>query len=81
MEHAEQRPDTCRLAVSIRLDSVSLRPCPSIYDSAREADPITRLVEQETERTDPSWREHQKERWESPPADIVELADLLNHGQ
>ena len=45
-----------------------------IYGSPREADAITRVVQEETERIDPDWRENARLRWQSRPADIVDVA-------
>lgn len=42
-----------------------------IYGSPRAADPIARVVDEETAKIDPLWREHDRERWAGRPADVV----------
>lgn len=46
----------------------------AIYDSQRAADPISKVVEEETAKIDPLWREHDRERWAGRPADVVSLS-------
>ncbi|MNW32191.1 hypothetical protein D3C74_91290 [compost metagenome] len=41
-----------------------------IFDTPRAADPIYRVLDEETVKIDPLWREHNKERWQSSPADL-----------
>lgn len=43
----------------------------TIFDSPRSADPISKVVDDETAKIDPLWREHDKERWAGRPADVV----------
>jgi len=42
-----------------------------IFDSPRAADPISKVVDEETAKIDPLWREHDRERWAGRPADVV----------
>lgn len=42
-----------------------------ILGSPRASDPITQVLDEETSKIDPRWREHNKERWSGRPADIV----------
>ena len=44
----------------------------TVFDSPRAADPISRAVDDETEKIDPLWREHERERWAGRPADVVD---------
>ena len=48
-----------------------------IYGTPRAADPIYRVLDEETEKIDPKWREHNKERWAARPADIYAKNDNL----
>ncbi|MEO9332761.1 MULTISPECIES: hypothetical protein [Gammaproteobacteria] len=41
------------------------------FDDPRAADPISRVVDDETARLDPLWREHDRERWAGHPADVI----------
>lgn len=43
----------------------------TIFDSPRAADPISEIVDDETAKIDPLWRDHDKERWAGRPADVV----------
>lgn len=43
----------------------------AIYDTPRAADPISKVVDEETAKIDPLWREHNRERWAARPADVV----------
>lgn len=43
----------------------------AVFDSARAADPIASIVDDETAKIDPLWREHDRERWNGRPADVV----------
>lgn len=43
----------------------------AIYDTPRAADPISNVVDEETAKIDPLWREHDRERWAGRPADVV----------
>lgn len=43
----------------------------TIFDSPRAADPISKVVDDETAKIDPLWREHDRERWAGRPADVV----------
>lgn len=47
------------------IDTVSL-----IFDSPRAADPISNVLDQETAKIDPQWRENNRERWAGRPADL-----------
>ncbi len=42
-----------------------------IYGSPRAADPISQTLDAESEKSDPSWREHDKARWAARPADLA----------
>lgn len=42
-----------------------------IFDSQRAADPIFKVLDEETSKIDPLWREHNQDRWTEHPADIV----------
>lgn len=42
-----------------------------IYDNPRMADPISLVLDEETAKIDPQWREHNQERWAGRPADVV----------
>ncbi|MGV2886200.1 hypothetical protein [Paenibacillus taichungensis] len=42
-----------------------------IFDSPRAADPISKVLDEETAKIDPQWREHNQERWAGRPADIT----------
>ncbi len=42
----------------------------TIFESRRAADPIMRVVDEETARIDPGWREHDRARWTARPADL-----------
>jgi hypothetical protein len=46
----------------------------TLFDTPRAADPITQALDDEVERLDPKWREHQRERWEARPADVTSSA-------
>ncbi|RRJ54961.1 hypothetical protein EHV15_35930 [Paenibacillus oralis] len=48
------------------IDTVSL-----ILDTPRAADPISKILDEETARIDPQWREHDRERWLGRPADLT----------
>ena len=43
----------------------------TVYDSPRTADPIAKVVDEETAKIDPDWREHAQQRWAGLPADVV----------
>ncbi|HGY8638657.1 TPA: hypothetical protein ACNTT7_003556 [Escherichia coli] len=42
-----------------------------VFDSARSADPVMAVVDEEVSRIDPLWQEHNRERWAGRPADVV----------
>ena len=42
-----------------------------IYESPRAADPILYLLDAETARIDPDWRENHRLRWAARPADFT----------
>ena len=42
-----------------------------IYDNNRTADPIQKAVDEESDRIDPEWREHDRQRWAGRPSDVV----------
>lgn len=42
-----------------------------IFDSPRVADPIMAVLDAETAKIDPEWREHDRERWAARPADVT----------
>lgn len=46
----------------------------ALFDTPRAADPITQALDDEVERLDLQWREHQRERWEVRPADVTSSA-------
>lgn len=48
------------------VDAVTL-----LYDSSRAADPISRVVDEETAIIDPDWRENDRLRRVSKPADLA----------
>lgn len=48
------------------IDTASL-----IFESPRAADPIFQVLDKETAKIDPRWREHTKQRWSGRPADVV----------
>ena len=79
-EYARQRAsDVTRGAETPRLAAVLLQKygcgvadaVSTIFDNARAADPISQVLDEETAKIDPDWREHNRERWEGRPADIV----------
>jgi hypothetical protein len=41
-----------------------------LLGNPRSADAIFRVVDEETARIDPMWREHDRERWSWKPADV-----------
>ncbi|ONG73305.1 hypothetical protein BKK44_08300 [Bacillus cereus] len=43
----------------------------TIYDTPRAADPIFQILDEETMKIDPQWKEHNQVRWTSKPADIA----------
>lgn len=43
----------------------------AIFDTPRAADPISKVVDEETAKIDSLWREHDRERWAGRPADVV----------
>ena len=43
----------------------------AIYDSPRAADPISRVVDEETAIIDPDWKETDRQRWAARPADLA----------
>lgn len=43
----------------------------TVFDTPRAADPISNVVDEETAKIDPLWREHDRERWAGRPADVV----------
>lgn len=43
----------------------------TIFDTPRAADTISKVVDEETAKIDPLWREHDWERWAGHPADVV----------
>ena len=43
----------------------------TIFGSPRAADPVSKAVDEATERIDPDWRQHDRERWAGRPADVV----------
>jgi len=47
------------------IDTVSL-----IFGTPRAADPISHVLDIETAKIDPQWREHNRERWAGRPADL-----------
>ena len=48
------------------VDAVAL-----LYDSPRVADPISRVIDEETAIIDPDWRENDRLRWAAKPADLA----------
>lgn len=48
------------------IEAVSL-----IFDTPRAADPISKVLDEETTRIDPQWRKHNRRRWEARPADLT----------
>lgn len=42
-----------------------------IFGGPRAADLISKVVDDETAKIDPLWREHDRERWAGRPADVV----------
>ena len=48
------------------VDAVAL-----LYDSPRVADPICRVIDEETAIIDPDWRENDRLRWAAKPADLA----------
>jgi hypothetical protein len=46
----------------------------TIFGSPRAADPVSRAVDAATERIDPDWRQHDRERWAGRPADVIAKA-------
>jgi hypothetical protein len=42
-----------------------------VFDNARAADPVWRVLDAETAKIDPDWRAHDRDRWEGRPADLV----------
>ncbi len=42
-----------------------------IFDNPRVADPISRVLDEETAVIDPLWREHNRHRWAARPADVA----------
>lgn len=43
----------------------------AIYDSPREADSISRIVDEETAIIDSDWQENDRQRWAARPADLA----------
>lgn len=43
----------------------------AIYDTPRAADAISRALDEATQKIDPQWQEHNRERWAARPADVV----------
>jgi hypothetical protein len=43
----------------------------AIFESPRTVGPIGEVVDEETAKIDPLWREHARERWAGRPADVV----------
>jgi hypothetical protein len=41
-----------------------------IYDSQRAADAVSLAADHETSLIDPGWRNHDRERWATRPADV-----------
>jgi hypothetical protein len=41
-----------------------------IFESPRAADPVMSVLDEETVKIDPEWRQHDRQRWESRPADL-----------
>ncbi len=42
-----------------------------IFDNRRAADPLSELLDAETAKIDPDWRDHDRDRWAGSPADVV----------
>ena len=42
-----------------------------VFESPRVADPIIAALDEETNRIDPDWKEHNRERWAARPADVL----------
>lgn len=45
----------------------------TIFDDNRAADPIGLVMDEVTDKLDPAWREHDKQRWAARPAGIVPI--------
>jgi len=43
----------------------------AIYDTPRAADTISKVVDEETAKIDPLWRDHDRDRWTARPSDVV----------
>ncbi|WP_017879674.1 hypothetical protein [Janthinobacterium sp. CG3] len=48
------------------VDTVAL-----LFDSPRAADPISKVVDEETAIIDPDWQENDRQRWAARPADLA----------
>lgn len=70
VEHGAETPRLAALLVQKYgrgvVDAVT-----EIFGSPRAADPISKVVDDETAKIDPLWREHDRERWADRPADVV----------
>lgn len=45
------------------------------YDNLRASDILIQVLDEETSKIDPQWREHNKERWTGQPADIITCSE------
>ena len=43
----------------------------TIFDNPSSTDFISKIVDKETAKLDPLWREHARERWAGRPSDVV----------
>lgn len=48
------------------VDTVAL-----LFESPRAADPISKVVDEETAIIDPDWQENDRQRWAARPADLA----------
>ncbi len=42
-----------------------------LFESPRAADPISKVVDEETAIIDPDWQENDRQRWAARPADLA----------
>lgn len=52
-----------------------------VFDTPRAADPISKVLDEETSKIDPRWREHNQERWAGHPADVVAHTEDTGNGK
>lgn len=77
MNNVERGTETPKLAALIlqkygsgMIDAVAI-----FYDNPRTTDTIYKVLDEETSKIDEDWEKHNKERWDSRPADVYTMVN------